>query len=116
MEVNEVLDIIGKRIRNTRKAKGLSQEKLAELASLHPTYISDVERGKVNASVYTYYCIATALEVELADIVKLPSNMIDANFENELSQVLMQIRNLDEGKRGMFISSMKGLLSGMGAK
>lgn len=113
MEASEVLDIIGKRIRTTRKAKGLSQEKLAELASLHPTYISDVERGKVNASIYTYYCIATALEVGLSDIVRLPSGIVDVDFENDLIQVLMQVRNLDEKKRNLCISSVKGLLSGM---
>lgn len=113
MEVNELLDIIGKRIRNTRKAKGISQERLAELANLHPTYISDVERGKVNASIYTYYCIATALEVELADVVRLPSGMVDVDFENDIGQVLIHAKNLDSDKRSLFISSVKGLLAGM---
>ncbi|MFV1951069.1 MAG: helix-turn-helix domain-containing protein [Nitrospinota bacterium] len=45
--------ILGEKIRAIRKAKKISQETLAELSGLHPTYISDIERGKVNASVHT---------------------------------------------------------------
>ena len=44
--MSDIAKIIGQRIRNYRTQKGLSQEKLAELAGCHPTYIGQLERGE----------------------------------------------------------------------
>jgi transcriptional regulator with XRE-family HTH domain len=55
----------GKRVRQIRKDKGVSQEKLAELAELDRTYISDIENGKRNVSIETVYKIAKALDISL---------------------------------------------------
>ena len=37
---------LGLRIRAIRKSRNLSQEQLAELCNLHPTYIGQLERGE----------------------------------------------------------------------
>ena len=42
---------IGQRIRELRKAKGISQEQLGLEAGLHRTYIVSVENGKRNISI-----------------------------------------------------------------
>jgi transcriptional regulator with XRE-family HTH domain len=42
---------VGLRIRELRLKEGLSQEKLAELAQLHRTYISSLELGQRNISL-----------------------------------------------------------------
>jgi transcriptional regulator with XRE-family HTH domain len=60
---------LGEHIRACRKKAGLSQEKLAEYANLHPTYISDVERGGENISVDALLRIAKALGVKVRDLV-----------------------------------------------
>lgn len=73
MNSNEVLKLLGKKIRAVRKTKKLSQEKLAEMAGLHPTYISNIEQGKVNASIYSYYMVAKALNIQISDIVNIPA-------------------------------------------
>jgi transcriptional regulator with XRE-family HTH domain len=52
----------GKKVRQIRKDKGVSQEKLAELAELDRTYISDIENGKRNVSIETVFKIAKALD------------------------------------------------------
>ena len=44
MEINYAL--IGKRIRETRKQRGLSAEELAEIADLSTVYISYIENAK----------------------------------------------------------------------
>ncbi|WP_152679707.1 helix-turn-helix domain-containing protein, partial [Paenibacillus sp. IHB B 3415] len=44
---------VGSRIRELRKAKGWTQEQLAEAASLHYSYIGGVERGDRNISLET---------------------------------------------------------------
>jgi len=54
----------GKKLREIRLKKGISQEKLAELCNLHRTYISSVERGKRNISLLNIEKIAKALNVD----------------------------------------------------
>ncbi|MEP7235098.1 MAG: helix-turn-helix transcriptional regulator, partial [Ignavibacteriota bacterium] len=42
----------------------ITQERLAELADLHPTYVGDIERAKVNLSIQTLQKLSKALKVE----------------------------------------------------
>lgn len=50
-------------------SRGLSQEKLAELASLHRTYISLVERGERNITIDNMEKLALALGVQLRELL-----------------------------------------------
>jgi transcriptional regulator with XRE-family HTH domain len=61
--------VIGETIRKHRKAAGLSQEKLAEKAELHPVYFGQVERGEQTVSVHALVRIARALGIRLRDLV-----------------------------------------------
>jgi transcriptional regulator with XRE-family HTH domain len=58
----------GKRMRALREAKGISQEKLAELSDLDRTYISSVERGKRNISLLNIARLAKALNVPVRNL------------------------------------------------
>jgi transcriptional regulator with XRE-family HTH domain len=60
---------LGDAIRFYRKAAGLSQEKLAEKAELHPVYVSTVERGAKTISMDALMRIAKALKVRVRDLV-----------------------------------------------
>lgn len=66
--MSEIVKIIGQRVRNYRIEKGLSQEKLAELAGCHPTYIGQVERGEKNATLESIEKIASAMNVSLSQL------------------------------------------------
>ena len=66
--MSDIAKILGQRIRNYRTAKGLSQEKLAEFAGCHPTYIGQLERGEKNATVESIEKIAAALNVSLSKL------------------------------------------------
>lgn len=59
-----ILTTIGNNLRTFRKRLGISQEKLAELAELHRTYIGAVERGEKNISAKNIEKIAGVLGVE----------------------------------------------------
>jgi transcriptional regulator with XRE-family HTH domain len=52
-----------------RRARGLSQEALAELSALHRTYVGSVERGERNVSIDNMERIASALNVHLVDML-----------------------------------------------
>jgi len=58
---------VGNRIRELRKALGISQEKLAEIASIDRTYLASVENGKRNISIVNLEKIILALNVSISD-------------------------------------------------
>ena len=59
----------GKIAKVKRQELGYSQEKLADLAGLHFTYISSVERGERNISLENMAKIAKALGCTISDLV-----------------------------------------------
>jgi transcriptional regulator with XRE-family HTH domain len=106
MECSELLIFIGKRIRHLRKGRKMSQERLAELAGLHPTSISDIELGKVNAFICNYFNLAKALGVSLADLFDASADFdeVESSWE-ELAALVDQIRNLDRRKRAVYLDA-----------
>ncbi len=52
----------------------MSQERLAELAKLHPTYISMVERGLRNPTLDVAARLAEALTIPLSKLVEEAGN------------------------------------------
>jgi len=58
----------GARVRALRLARGLSQERLAELAGLHRTYVSSLERGQRNVGLDNILDLAAALDVPAANL------------------------------------------------
>jgi transcriptional regulator with XRE-family HTH domain len=58
----------GKHIFKLRTEKGYSQEKLAELADMHWTYLGGIERGERNPTLINIEKLARALEISLYDL------------------------------------------------
>jgi transcriptional regulator with XRE-family HTH domain len=58
---------VGERIRAIRKAKGLTQQQLAELSGLDDAYIGSVERGERNFSIDTLEKIISSLKMPEQD-------------------------------------------------
>lgn len=59
----------GLAVKRERRKLGLSQESLAERASLHRTYITDIERGARNISLETMCRLAVALQVSIESLL-----------------------------------------------
>lgn len=66
----KILARFGRAVREHRHKLGVSQEKLAEYADLHRTYVADVERGNRNIGLVNIIRLAAALEV-------LPGQLVD---------------------------------------
>jgi transcriptional regulator with XRE-family HTH domain len=64
----------GHNVRYWRKQHGLSQEELAHLAQLHPTYVSGIETGRRNPTLRIVARIAEALRVNPEDLVVTSSD------------------------------------------
>ncbi len=61
---------LGERIRELRKAKGMSQEKFALSINMDRTYYASVESGKRNISINNIDKIACGLGVSLEELFK----------------------------------------------
>ena len=108
--MSDIAKIIGQRIRNYRTQKGLSQEKLDELAGCHPTYIGQLERGEKNATLESVEKIASAMDISLSELFdklgKSGSNNIAAKCydlvasknEAEQKQLYKMLQEMDKYK------------------
>jgi transcriptional regulator with XRE-family HTH domain len=85
-------DNIGRRINTLRQKRQLTLAKLAEMANLSASHLSQIERDKVTPSLVTLTGIASALEVSLRDL-----------FESEADQVRI-VRATLTGDEGTDIS------------
>jgi transcriptional regulator with XRE-family HTH domain len=59
----------GAAVRRLRDSKELTQEQLAELSDVHVTYVSQIERGLKNLSLFNIHRIAHALGVSAGNLL-----------------------------------------------
>ncbi|HBA40045.1 MAG TPA: XRE family transcriptional regulator [Deltaproteobacteria bacterium] len=71
----ETKELLGRRVRELRKKKGLTQERLAEIAALDVKYLGGIERGTENPTIETLEKLANALSVRVSQIL---------DFEHEI--------------------------------
>ena len=62
------LELLGRKIREVRLERGLTQERLAELCEMHHNHISSVERGITNPTFMALLRVARALDVSVNDL------------------------------------------------
>ena len=68
--MDKVRKDIGANIRALRHKAGLSQERLAEKAELHPVYISQLECGLKSVSMEALWKLSRALRVEMMEFLR----------------------------------------------
>ena len=79
--MSDIAKIIGQRVRNYRNQCGLSQERLAETAGLHPTYIGQIERGEKNVTIESISKISEALNLPLSKLFE----KLDSRISEDVS-------------------------------
>lgn len=110
--------LVGQRIRTIRKKRGMTQERLAELAEISPQHCSGIETGAAKVSLPALVKIANALNASMDELlldsisaVEKPSLMkeVETVFgdatPDETYLMLAQAKSIKEAVR------VKGLLS-----
>ncbi|MEK3705476.1 helix-turn-helix transcriptional regulator [Paenibacillus sp. FSL R7-0198] len=102
---------VGRRIRELRKAKGWTQEQLAEAAGLHYSYIGGVERGVRNISLETLEKIICAFNIPAIEIFKFEESTeyrkaLDEHITLIAAMSAKEIRSITRINREV-INSMK---------
>ena len=70
---------LGETIRRLRKASGLSQERLAEMADMSTTYFGEIERGERNFSIDSIKKISTGLGIKMEVLFQMAEDKEEEN-------------------------------------
>lgn len=87
-------EIIGKKIRQLRIERGLSQEELSEKIDISPRHMCTIENGNSFPSIETFIKIAQILEIDINEFFNL-SKINDDKLRNEIYN-LVQISSVKE--------------------
>lgn len=79
-------ELLGKRLRELRKRKGINQEKLAELIDVDPTTISNIENGKNYPSMINLENLLNVLDCSFIEA-------FDFEHKNSSEDLITQITN-----------------------
>lgn len=103
--------IFGQRVRSIRKLRGLSQEKLAELCDLHPTYIGQLERGEKNASLETIMSVCKGLNVSPSELFENISPTGERTTAEKIYDTVMEMTAQEQNAVLDIIISVKSLIN-----
>lgn len=88
--MDELSLAIGTNIRRLRRARGLTQEQLAERAEVGRHFLSDIETGRRRASVHTLVRLTQALETSADLILGLGSGPKHADGNRPVDYLLLK--------------------------
>lgn len=96
---------LGNRIRASRKAKGISQEKLSELCGISTAHVGHIERGTRIPSLEALFKISQELGVSMDYLFFDSQN----NTDEVLRSISAQLAGKDGERVKVFISTVKAL-------
>ena len=105
--MNNLTGHLGARIRELRKARGLTQEGLAERIEISPRYLSRLEVGQQSASLETLERVAEALQVEIGELFDFGHH----DTPKELRQTLRKLmQECDEQELRLAVKIFRAIL------
>jgi transcriptional regulator with XRE-family HTH domain len=97
--MDEIAKVVGQRIRELRKARGLSQEALGEKGGFHYSYIGQIERGEKNIALSNLAKIAEALEVGIHQLFSFSHELeLLTESEQDFKEICLLLRILSESE------------------
>ena len=79
---------LGQRIRRARKARGLSQEELAEKINISTTHMSHIETGGTKLSLAVFADLAAALEISADELLNSAAGKGTEAYTSEITLLL----------------------------
>ena len=101
--------LVGDRIRQIRKEKGLSQEELGYKSDLHYTHIGAIERAEKNWSIDTLIKVANGLNVTVNELLVFPSKPEDIRILKKA--IIAEIKESSPEALKIFSDLVKGVKS-----
>lgn len=82
--------LLGRRLRELRKRKGINQEKLAEYINVEPATISNIENGKNYPSMINLENILNVLNVSFIDAFDFEHKNSTDNLIEQINQKMQE--------------------------
>jgi len=104
--------LIGARIREIRKARGMTQEEVAEKAEMDFTSIGAAERSVRNLSLKSLFRVAKALNVTLEELVHLPQDtniLLDKDKSMAILRLDGLIKNMEAEELKFILEIVEGI-------
>ena len=98
---------IGKRVKEFRESKKLSQENLAENCNLSTSFISRIESGKKKASLKSLVNIGKALEIPTATLLNGSQDSEFAEYKSKLMWIIEDCSNYEKKVIFDLVTAMK---------
>ena len=84
----QIKKLLGERIRQLRKARGITQEKLAEMLGIGTPNISYIENGKFAPSIENFEKLVKLFDIEPYELYKFPQKESKIEIRNKLFKAL----------------------------
>ena len=102
--------LIGKHIRGHRRRRQLSQERLAEMIEVSPTYIGTIERAQKHPSLATLVKIANVLETTVDSLLMGNLHHDAAQYHEAITTLLLDCTPPERHIIYLIIESLKAAL------
>ena len=104
---NDVLFVLGTRLKAARKGRDLTQERLAELSGLSARHIAKIEKGDVNPSFEALLTLVKTLGVSFDSIF----DPADERVEAEIQEIAGLYRTCPEQGRRLILATIRAMVN-----
>ena len=100
--------LIGVRIKNLRRTRGYSQERLAEIIGINSKYLSSVERGQENPTLDLFIRLSQGLKVGIHEIFQIEQEGLRPKvLQKRLNDLVKEVK---EGELARVIRILEALV------
>lgn len=109
---NDVLSVLGARIKAARKERGLTQERLAEQVGLSTRHIANVEKGDTNPSFEVLSTLVKALGVSVDAVFNPAGDEVEA----EIQEIAGLYRACPEQGQRLILAAIRAMANELSKK